>query len=357
MPSAAPEDTPRSFTLIRYGDRSDEVADVQARLRGLGFTIADDPGVFGPSTRAAVRAFQQQRGILVDGIVGPNTWSELVEASWRLGQRQLYLKRPYMRGDDVLELQARLNALGYDAGREDGIFGPDTDQAVRAFQREYDVAEDGIFGPRTHAALAGLRVDRPSTSAPLREELRRTARGGVAGALVVIDPGHGGEDEGERGCDGLVEADLCWDLAQRVADRVARSGAQVRFTRTESEGPDVPTRAARANDAGADVFVSLHLNAHPDPRAEGSSAYHFRTSRSGERLADAIQNRLVALGLKDCRCHPRSYPILRETRMPAVLLEPGFITSHRDAPRLASPDFRSDIADAVASGLRRYFED
>lgn len=341
--------------LIRPGDRSEQVADVQARLRGLGFELDDEPGSFGPSTRHAVRAFQQARHIIVDGIVGPNTWSELVEASWRLGDRMLYLRMPLMRGDDVATLQARLNALGFDAGREDGIFGADTDRAVRAFQKEYGVPEDGLAGPRTYAALAGLRVDRPGTSALLREELRRIARAGIGGALVVIDPGHGGDDPGERGADGTVEADVCWDLATRLAERLAELGARVRFTRTEPAGPDVVERAQLANALGADAFVSLHLNAHHEPTAEGASTYYFGGSHAGELLAESIQRELLALGARDCRAHPRSYPVLKRTRMPAVLVEPAFITNPDEEKRLSEPDSRQTLADAIAAGIARFY--
>src|ERR687895_293458 len=97
--------------LIRRGDRSQEVADVQSRLRSLGFDIDDEPGSFGDDTRHAVRAFQQRRSILADGIVGPHTGEELAEASGRLGDRVFYLNPPPMRGDDVTSLQTQLNAL------------------------------------------------------------------------------------------------------------------------------------------------------------------------------------------------------------------------------------------------------
>ena len=343
--------------LIRAGDRSEQVADVQARLRALGYDLDDDPGSFGPSTRQAVRAFQQSRHILVDGIVGPNTWSELVEASWRLGDRMLYLRMPLVRGDDVATLQARLNALGFDAGREDGIFGRDTDRAVRAFQKEYGVPEDGVAGPRTYAALAGLRVDRPGTSALLREELRRAARAGVGGALVVVDPGHGGDDAGERGRAGTSEADVCWDVAVRLAERLVELGARVRFTRTEPAGPDVVERAARANSLEADAFVSLHLNAHHEPTAEGASTYYFGGSHAGALLAESIQKELLALGARDCRAHPRSYPILKRTRMPAVLVEPAFITNPDEEKRLSEPDFRQAVANAIAGGVARFYSE
>ena len=343
--------------LIREGDRSEQVADVQARLRAVGLNIADEPGHFGPATKSAVMAFQQRRDILVDGIVGPHTWNELVEASWYLGDRGLYLRHPYIRGDDVLTLQARLNALGFDSGREDGIFGPATARAVRAFQREYGTKEDGIFGLESFAALEGLRVDRPGTSSVLREQLKHEDRSGLENATVMIDPGHGGDDWGHEGIVGVYEVDFCWQLATRVADRLAVAGARVRFTRTEAEGPESSERAARANAVDADIFLSIHLNHHEEPTAEGASTYYFGGSRAGEALADKIQARLASLGLRDCRSHARSYAILRETRMPAVLIEPVFLTNADEAKRLEDPEFLSTIADAIAEGVRQHYED
>ena len=342
--------------LIRSGDHSDRVSDVQFRLRALGFTIEDEPGYFADSTAAAVRAFQQRRAILVDGIVGPQTWNALVEASWVLGDRVIYLQHPPMRGDDVAMLQRRLNALGFDAGREDGIFGRLGYQAVLAFQKEYGIAEDGLFGPNTHRALSGLRVDRPGTAAELREELQRRIGIKLSTARVMIDPGHGGQDAGERGPNGNSEAELCWDISRLVAERLVGSGAHVRFTRTEPEGPDVSERARRANDEDADFFLSIHLNWHDEPTAEGASAYYFGGSRGGQALADAVQSELVKLGSRDCRSHARSYAILRETRMPAVLVEPAFISNPDEEKKLERLEFRATIADALVAGIRRYYE-
>ncbi|MDQ4144514.1 MAG: N-acetylmuramoyl-L-alanine amidase [Actinomycetota bacterium] len=342
--------------LIREGDRSERVADVQARLRALGIEVEDESGLFGARTKESVRTFQQQRGLLADGIVGPDTWTALVEAGWRFGDRVLYFKNPPMRGDDVLSLQARMNALGFDAGREDGIFGRDTDRAVRAFQHEYAIAEDGIFGPRSFTALRGLRADREHTAAGLREELRHLEGKGIQRSLIVIDPGHGGEDTGDAGQGGPSEADLCWDLAERLAAALAGAGGRVRFTRTETEGPDASERARRANEVDGDIFLSLHLNSHSEPTADGASTYYFPRSRAGEILADCVKDHLVHLGLRDCRSHPRTYSILRETRMPAVLVEPAFITNPDEAKMLLDPDFRATLATAIAAGVRHYFE-
>jgi N-acetylmuramoyl-L-alanine amidase len=343
--------------LIRLGDRNERVQDVQSRLRALGFEIDDEPGVFGAETKEAVRTFQQRRDILIDGIVGQHTWDELVGASWRLGDRTLYLRHPYMRGDDVLTLQTRLNSLGYDSGREDGIYGPATDAAVRAFQREYAIVGDGIYGATTHSALTGLRIEREGTAAKLREEIRKDEAPGLEQAVILVDPGHGGSDFGIVGARGNREADLCWRLATRLAEKLSATGARVRFTRTEAEAPDSSERARRANALDGNVLISIHLNSHDGSPAEGASTYFFGGSRSGEALAHRIQDELVSLGLRNCRSHARSYAILRETRMPAVLVEPVFISNEDEEKRLEDPEFVRALAGSIATAVRRYHEE
>lgn len=342
--------------IIKKGDRSAEAADVQIRLRALGLEVNDDPGVFEEGTVTAVREFQQRRSILVDGIVGPQTWREIVGASWRLGDRNLYLTSPPMRGDDIGALQAKLNALGFDVGRDDGIFGPRTMDSVRAFQREYGVAEDGIFGPASLTAVTGLRVERAGTAASIREQFTARRRAGIGRAEIMLDPGHGGDDPGASATGGLSELELCWDLAERVADRLRDAGAAVRFSRIRDEGPDGSERARRANEMDTDLFISLHLNSHKEASAGGSSTYYFSGSRAGEELAELILQRLLKLGLRDCRSHARSYSVLKETRMPAVLVEPIFISNPNEADRIQSAAFRDEIADAIIAAINDYYD-
>ena len=139
--------------VLRRGDRGNAVRDLSARLARRGF---DSRGASTSSTttlEAAVRDFQKQRGLRVDGICGPETWGALIESGFQLGDRLLYLSSPMLRGDDVAELQRRLNALGFDAGREDGILGPETETALRQFQRNAGTTADGVCGPATLAAI------------------------------------------------------------------------------------------------------------------------------------------------------------------------------------------------------------
>src|SRR5438309_140583 len=185
---------------IRAGDNGGDVADVQHRLVTVGHNVdtAELGGRYGPSTEAAVRAFQQRRGLLVDGIVGPETWGELVEAGFALGDRTLYLRHAPLRGDDVRALQRRLAALGFDSGREDGIFGPRCDRAVREFQRNVGREGDGIVGPDTLLALERLRPQIHAVSGSMVREAEAVSRyeASLAGARIAIDPGHGPEDPG-----------------------------------------------------------------------------------------------------------------------------------------------------------------
>lgn len=349
--------------LIRRGERSNAVQDLQARLERLGNDIAPQElgGDFGPSTEMAVRAFQQSRGLDVDGIVGNNTWRVLVESSWALGQRILHLQEPHLRGDDVRDLQSRLNALGFAAGKQDGIYGRETVTALRDFQRNLGLPDDGLVGLETLKAFKRLSlVTRTGLGPRTRErEARRAGPRGVAGKRLALDPGHGGDDPGSRGPSGETEAELVFHLATRLAGLLEAEGASVALTRGPHDGPDESERARRANEAAADLLLSLHLNAHRSEEAQGAATYYWEhggiASEPGEHLADLLQTHLVECGRKDCRSHGKAYPILRETRMPAVVVEPGFITNPDDAKLLSEPGAAEPVILAMVHAVRSYF--
>jgi len=349
---------------ITPGDRGDDVRDVQQRLVALGERL-DPPelvGLFGPSTEAAVRAFQQRRGFLVDGKVGPETWDGLVEAGDTLGDRVLYFRYPLFRGDDVLALQRRMNQMGFDAGREDGIFGERCDRAVREFQRNVAMRADGIVGPETvHELLRMAQPEQTLSGAVVREaEAVSRLNATLEGARVAVDPGHGPDDPAGVAPDGTTEADAAFALAEAFAQELTRRGAEPQLLRTPDETPTPEERAERANRWGAEVCVSLHLNAHRDPGAEGAMCLYFGNehtfSPAGARLAELILEELVTrLGLTDGRTHRMAFTTLRETRMPAVQVEPCFLTNPREARLLGEEAFRRDLAIAMANGVERFF--
>ncbi|GIJ47135.1 N-acetylmuramoyl-L-alanine amidase [Virgisporangium aliadipatigenens] len=359
---------------IRRGETGMAVAEIRDILTTLTLLpAADVTGAgdeFDAATERAVRAFQQSRGLSADGVVGIETWQALDAARWRLGQRALYyaVSEPIV-GDDVRQLQERLLEMGYDAGRPDGVYGDRTAKAVGQFQREVGLSPDGACGPQTQHALRrlGRKVvgGRPQL---LRESVAfRSSGPALVGKRIIIDAGHGGPDPGVVVPDGILrwtEADLAWDLAARLEGRLAAAGMRVHLTRGPTQATELTDRdrVRLANELGADLFISIHVDAHTDPAADGVAAYHFGSisggvsSTVGERLAGLVQREIVArTGMRDCRIHPKSWDILRLTRMPAVRVDVGYLTSPLDRERLVDPAFRDRVVEAMMAAVQRMY--
>ena len=129
---------------------STSVIDVQNRLIRLGYDIpAQELGKIGPETVRFITIYQEIHGLEANGNPDISTWNELIVSGYKLGDRLLYERQPAFRGDDVAELQNRLNSLGFDAGREDGFFRLETATALREFQRNMGISSDGKIG-RAH---------------------------------------------------------------------------------------------------------------------------------------------------------------------------------------------------------------
>ena len=224
------------MTILDRGARGGPVLDVQARLGALGYRI--DP---------------HEHGLIVDGLVGEDTWNELVEAGYHLADRIVYLRHPPFRGDDVRALQAELNLLGFDAGKEDGILGGRTDRALREFQRNVGLPPDGIAGTTTIEALQRLRPQREGPGrAQVREGealLRLSAT--LDGARVAVDAGHGSSDPGAVGPAGTTEAAAAYRLAQSLAQTLAARGANPLLLRSAVREPSDSDRARAANELSA----------------------------------------------------------------------------------------------------------
>jgi N-acetylmuramoyl-L-alanine amidase len=289
------------------GDSGPPVLDVQQRLERQGFSIAVDvAGHFGAGTRAAVEAFQYRRGLRVDGVCGPQTWSALVEACRTIGDRFLYRRTPMLRGDDVAELQQRLSALGFDSGRVDGIFGDLTSAALGEFQRNVGLPVDGIAGASTVAELLRFGTRHSDTelvaSVRDRQQLRAAPRT-LADRRVAI-----GE---EGGLDSTVAA---------LRRLLVNQGAVV----TTHHHPDGSIQASEVNAGGAEVYIGLRLDSERQHCTTAYYAGYRYSSPGGRRLAELLQGALVKLlDLPDGGAQGMSLPLLRETRMPAVVIEIG----------------------------------
>lgn len=271
----------------------------------MGFSGVRDDDVVSDTTFSLVEAFQRSRGLLITGAVDATTWQRLEEAGWRLGDRLLYLTRPYLRGDDVADLQVRLSQLGFDPGRIDGVFGPLLHDALLEFQTNCEVTVDGTLTRRTLLEL--LRVTPTVGERTLVTELRDGASlVGVEGPLVVW--GHGA----------LHDA-LVAHLPRSIVEPPAADSSVERV-------------AAFANAQGASGVVVVV----PSPSVDGLELHYWASyrshSRQGERLAS-----LVAASLTAVDDAPRisvagmSLPILRETKMTTLHITHGSLEGFNHA--------------------------
>ncbi len=345
---------------ISPGDRGDAVQDVQRRLRALGHAVeGDDPGTFGPHTAAAVRLFQQERRLTADGVVGHDTWTALLDAGWQLGDRLLYLTRPWLRGDDVRRLQKALSRLGFDTGVTDGIHGPDTDAALRDFQHNVGLPVDGIAGRRTLDQLASLwRAHQAATSFEVIERHGEQPARALAGLHVLVDPALG-PARSRHDIGGMAEHEIVYDVARRLRGHLVALGAQALISRAPDATPPPAARARLANDLDVDVLVSVSVAAMPGSDARGVSAYYFGdgevTSDRGRRLADhCVDVTAARLRTENCHAHASTSAILRESRCPATSVEIGFVTHADEGPLLATAAYRQAAASALADGIRRW---
>ncbi len=354
--------------LLRRGDSGPAVVEVRAILRQFGL-LADAPEQTGDgpqfdvAVEHAVRSFQQQRGLISDGVVGPSTYRALRDAGWTLGDRMLSLMiSAPMSGDDVVALQERLLELGYNSGRPGGVFDEQTERALRRFQREYGLVPDGLCGPATLRALRqlGRKVTGGRPHLMREQESLREAGPRLRGKRIVVDPGHGGADRGVVAA-GIAEADLMWDLARRLVGRMTATGMDAMLSRQEHTCPSDPDRAAFANNAGADLVLSLHTDSSQSMHAQGLATFHFgngsgATSTVGEALAGLIQRELLMrTPMLDCWSQARTWEMLRLTRMPAVRIEIGYLSHLGDRGRLLNPEFRDAIAEGIVVAVKRLY--
>jgi N-acetylmuramoyl-L-alanine amidase len=348
---------------IGKGASGDSASHIISILNRLGLLVSS-PHSFDDGVVNAIRTFQQMRGLSVTGIVNSVTFRAMEEAQWKLGDRSLYLQpSPLLRGDDVATLQSRLTEMGFDCGRVDGVFGSKTESAVHEFQKSVGVSADGKCGPATITALIRLtRTVSGGVPSILRESATRKDRGpSLANKIIVLDPSCGGDDHGIRG-HGVEESEVVYDIAQRLEGRLLALGVGVFLTRGANNSPVEIDRIGFSNGTSADLIVSFHVDEYVNEKAHGVTTYYYGAqahgihSVVGERFASLVQREICArTDLLNCRTHSKTWDLLRLTKSPTVRIDIGYLSNPGDAARLARPDFRDVIAEAVVVAIQRLY--
>ncbi len=189
----------------------------------------------------------------------------------------------------------------------------------------------------------------------------------LAGRVIVVDPGHGGADPGTLGLGYSTEAENVLAIALDLKGMLEATGATVIMTREGNVSPAAGTiyanqtngqlaaRTALANQKNGDIFVSIHNDWNPTSTISGTTSYYYKNQ--DYLLAESIQEYLVGyLGSRDVGVRRGNFYVLRNTNMPAVLVEVGFLSNQRDAQLLSQPWYRSLAAEGIFYGILDYYK-
>lgn len=178
---------------------------------------------------------------------------------------------------------------------------------------------------------------------------------------VVIDPGHGGFDQGAhtRYCE---EKNVCLRIGHLLRKHLEKMGYGVIMTRTIDEYVSLKDRAEVANKAKSQVLVSLHFNSAPSSSAQGLEVFYFPKAESfrlkrSKDLAIGVLHKLIALtGAKSRGIKEGDFCVIRETKMPSILIEGGFLTNEEEQKKIIDERYLEKMAEAIALGLDSYFK-
>lgn len=183
-------------------------------------------------------------------------------------------------------------------------------------------------------------------------------------ALVIVDAGHGGIDAGKSGVNGEKEKDINLEISKKIEKLLSDYGISVQMTRENderlagSQKEDLEARTEIMN-SGVLLAVSIHQNSYHDSAVSGPQVFYYSGSEEGENAAGLIQRELNALvpeHEKEIRAND-TYYILKNTEIPTVIVECGFLSNYAEAQKLTDDTYQNKISEAVTNGILQYIND
>lgn len=286
------------------------VSQRQRNLKMIGWYYKGSiDGIQGSQTIQAIKDFQKDMKITVDGIWGSETENKAIS----------YCK----------SVQAKLNNKISAGLVEDGIAGDATEAAIKKFQKLNNLDVDGIAGKDT--------LNKLNESTPTQN-----------GKKIMLDPGHGGSDPGAVG-NGFKEKDLNLSIAKHCKAYLESKGYQVAMTRDNDNYISLMDRCYKENDYKPVVFVSIHNNA-----GGGDGSEFIYISDKGLSLAKCIKPCIDELGQNFRRYIKRDDAVVTYTVAPSVIVECAFIDNSTDIQFVNTEEKRKKVGEAIAKGIIKY---
>jgi len=205
-----------------------------------------------------------------------------------------------------------------------------------------------------------------STGKSLEIILEKPAGGRLQGRVITVDPGHGGKDSGARSPNrDIYEKELTLLIATELSDYLRAQGATVIMTRTDDTYIPLTDRADMANNNNSDFFISIHINSNVvNNSRSGTTTYYHGHEEMAHVLAECVQAEIVkvsglpSLGVaSDLSRYETGFSVLRNSRMPAILVETGFLNNTTDRAEMVTREFQKRVARAIVKGIQDYLGD
>ena len=343
---------------------------------GLSPATVDDPSLFDEDLDAALRTFQQNKGLIVDGVLGPETESALTQAQYTLGDRPLYFDAEHpLRGEDVVRIQANLSRLGFYYGHLNGVFCRKTHYAVIELQQNLGLEPNGVVDLETIAALARINKNITSSKAYSLRDYHRLeqATNALKQRVVIILPWATSGQTGSPVAPECFTADqerITADVALRTYDLLNNVGASPVLVGgsgyTTKSGEPVRTVGSKSEAMKGQtdaIVLTLHCDWNASDSANGVATYYWGNqdgqetySPIGETAARYILKELVSrTGAQDLGCHARQWELLRYSDAPTVWIDLGYLSSSNERDQLEDPEHRERLAESILCALQRMY--
>ena len=201
-----------------------------------------------------------------------------------------------------------------------------------------------------------------------REGARLVAAQKAATKVVVLDSGHGGDDPGKIGANGVKEKDINLAIARLLKKKLEKQGILVVMTRegeddlsdpgaVNAKVQDLQRRVQLIHEKKPDCVISIHQNSYPDAAVKGAQVFYYTTSGEGKAAAEILQNELLEIDPENKKREKanNTYYILKKTEVPTVIVECGFLSNHKEAEKLSDEAYQGKIAEAVVKGIKSFF--
>lgn len=314
---------------FQRGDRHEDIIEVKKKLNHIGFDGISETPLFGSWMETRVKQFQRYYGLPVSGKLDNATLKKLDEV----------YNSPFQRGkrhNDTIKLKEKLNEIGYGYISVTTLYGSFMEKQVKKFQRDYGLRVNGIIDEVTQKA-----IDRAYNNRSIK---------------IFLDPGHGGHDPGAKAFN-LNEKDVVLDIARETARYLTNNykGVEVKLSRSTDKYLSLSERTNTANRWSADYYVSFHVNAG---RGSGFETYIYngKVSQETRKRQNDIHTYLAKkINIRDRGQKRANFHVLRETKMPAILLEYMFIDNSTENQLLKNKSYRKQLGRWTAEAIANSF--